>query len=137
MIIRGTTPYHSFILPLEPEQIQVLYITYLQNNTVILDKEYTSESKEIKIEPYTDELENASMNEQQSEDEVAQDLTSSLITVHLTQEDTLNFHFYPAAEKNIAVIQIRVLTTDGEAYASEPIRERIFGVLKDGVIGNE
>ena len=137
MIIRGTTPYHSFILPLEPEQIQVLYITYLQNNTVILDKEYTSESKEIKIEPYTDELENASMNEQQSEDEAAQDLTSSLITVHLTQEDTLNFHFYPAAEKNIAVIQIRVLTTDGEAYASEPIRERIFGVLKDGVISNE
>lgn len=137
MIIRGTTPYHSFILPLEPEQIQVLYITYLQNNTVILDKEYTSESEEITIEPYTDELENASMNEQQSEDEAAQDLTSSLITVHLTQEDTLNFHFYPAAEKNIAVIQIRVLTTDGEAYASEPIRERIFGVLKDGVIGNE
>ena len=137
MIIRGTTPYHSFILPLEPEQIQVLYITYLQNNTVILDKEYTSESEEITIEPYTDELENASMNEQQSEDEAAQDLTSSLITVHLTQEDTLNFHFYPAAEKNIAVIQMRVLTTDGEAYASEPIRERIFGVLKDGVIGNE
>jgi hypothetical protein len=137
MIIRGTTPYHSFILPLEPEQIQVLYITYLQNNTVILDKEYTSESEEITIEPYTDELENASMNEQQSEDEAAQDLTSSLIMVHLTQEDTLNFHFYPAAEKNIAVIQIRVLTTDGEAYASEPIRERIFGVLKDGVIGNE
>lgn len=137
MIIRGTTPYHSFILPLEPAQIQVLYITYLQNNTVILDKEYTSESEEITIEPYTDELENASMNEQQSEDEAAQDLTSSLITVHLTQEDTLNFHFYPAAEKNIAVIQIRVLTTDGEAYASEPIRERIFGVLKDGVIGNE
>lgn len=137
MIIRGTTPYHSFILPLEPEQIQVLYITYLQNNTVILDKEYTSESEEITIEPYTDELENASMNEQQSEDEAVQDLTSSLITVHLTQEDTLNFHFYPAAEKNIAVIQIRVLTTDGEAYASEPIRERIFGVLKDGVIGNE
>ena len=137
MIIRGTTPYHSFILPLEPEQIQVLYITYLQNNTVILDKEYTSESEEITIEPYTDELENASMNEQQSEDEAVQDLTSSLITVHLTQEDTLNFHFYPAAEKNIAVIQIRVLTTDGEAYASEPIRERIFGVLKDGVIGDE
>lgn len=137
MIVRGTTPYHSFILPLEPVQIQVLYVTYFQNNVVILDKEYTSESEEITIEPYNDELENASMNEQQSEDEATQDLTSSLITVHLTQEDTLKFHFYPAAEKNIAVIQIRVLTTDGEAYASEPIRERIFGVLKDGVIGNE
>jgi hypothetical protein len=49
MIVRGTTPYHSFILPLEPAQIQVLYITYLQNNVVILDKEYTSESEEITI----------------------------------------------------------------------------------------
>ena len=70
MIVRGTTPYHSFILPLEPAQIQVLYITYLQNNVVILDKEYTSESEEITIEPYNDELENASMNEQQSEDDI-------------------------------------------------------------------
>ena len=58
-------------------------------------------------------------------------------TIHLTQEDTLKFHFYPAAEKNVAVVQIRVLTTEGEAYASEPIHERIFGILKDGVIGNE
>ena len=138
MIIRGTTPYHSFVLPMEPEQISTLYITYLQNNTVILDKKYnTSESgelSEVAIEPWVDELENASMNEQQSEDEQAETIPSTLITVHLSQEDTLKFHFYPAAEKNIAVIQLRVLTTEGEAYASEPIRERIFGVLKDGVI---
>ncbi len=138
MIIRGTTPYHSFVLPLEPEQISTLYITYLQNNSIILDKQYnpseSGESTEIVIEPWTDELENASMNEQQSADEQAETIPSTLVQIHLSQEDTLKFHFYPAAEKNIAVIQIRVLTTDDEAYASEPIRERIFGVLKDGVI---
>ena len=59
---------------------------------------------------------------------------SSQLTVHLTQEDTLKFHFYPAAKKNIAVIQIRLLTLDDEAFASMPINERVFGVLHDGVI---
>ena len=58
-------------------------------------------------------------------------------TVHLTQEDTLGFKFWPAAEKNIAVIQIRILTMDDEAFASMPINERIFGVLHDGVIPDE
>ena len=128
MITRGTTPYHSFVLPLKTEDILEVYITYLQNMEVILDKTIS----DITIADIDDEYENASMNEP-LEDFVP----SCELTIHLTQEDTLKFHFYPAAEKNIAVIQIRVLTTEGEAYASEPIHERIFGILKDGVIGNE
>ena len=128
MITRGTTPYHSFVLPLKTEDISEVYITYLQNREIILDKSI-SDATIIDID---DEYENASMNEP-LEDFVP----SCELTIHLTQEDTLKFHFYPAAEKNIAVIQIRVLTTEGEAYASEPIHERIFGILKDGVIGNE
>ena len=128
MITRGTTPYHSFVLPLKTEDISQVYVTYLQNNEVILDKSIS----DVEIADIEDEYENASMNEP-LEDFVP----SCELTVHLTQEDTLKFHFYPAAEKNIAVIQIRVLTTEGEAYASEPIHERIFGVLKEGVIGNE
>lgn len=128
MITRGTTPYHSFVLPLKTEDISEVYITYLQNREVILDKTIS----DITIVDIDDEYENASMNEP-LEDFVP----SCELTIHLTQEDTLKFHFYPAAEKNIAVIQIRVLTTEGEAYASEPIHERIFGILKDGVIGNE
>lgn len=131
MITRGTTPYHSFVLPLKTEDISEVYITYLQNREIILDK-VLSESEAIEIIDIDDEYENASMNEP-LEDFVP----SCELTIHLTQEDTLKFHFYPAAEKNIAVIQIRVLTTEGEAYASEPIHERIFGILKDGVIGNE
>ena len=125
MITRGTTPYHSFVLPLKTEDISELYITYLQNNEIIFEKSIS----EIEISDIDNEFENASVNEPQ-EDFVP----SCELTVHLTQEDTLKFKFYPAAEKNVAVIQIRVLTTEGEAYASEPIKERIFGVLKDGVI---
>ena len=129
MIIRGTTPYHSFILPLLVEEIDKLYITYLQNGEVILDKDNTDEA--MTIDNIVD-LENASMEELSEEER-----NSSQVTLHLSQEDTLKFTFYPAAERNIAVIQIRVLTTGGEAFASNPVRERIFGVLKDGVIGEE
>lgn len=127
MITRGTTPYHSFILPLTTDQINTVYITYLQNNEVILDKS----TEDITIEDVIEDLDNATMNEEITEEFIP----SAQITLHLSQEDTLKFHFYPAAEKNIAVVQLRVLTNDGEAYASEPIHERIYGVLKEGVIG--
>ena len=126
MIIRGTTPYHSFIVPLAAEQIDEVYITYLQNEEVILDKS-KSDVEIIDIVP--EELEN-----EESEEAVEVD-TSSEIRIHLSQEDTLKFKFYPAAEKNIAVVQLRILDTNNEAYASDPVHERIYGILKEGVIG--
>ena len=135
MIIRGTTPYHNFILPILAEDIKAIYVTYLQNNEVILDKSLIegdeSEHNEFIIANLKD-LENASM-----ENLTEEERNSCQLTLHLTQEDTLAFHFYPAAKKNIAVIQIRILTMDDEAFASMPINERIFGVLHDGVIPNE
>ena len=131
MIIRGTTPYHNFILPILAEDIKAIYVTYLQNDEVILDKELLDgqEQDDSFVITNLKDLENASM-EQMTEEE----LNSCELTLHLSQEDTLKFHFYPAAKKNIAVIQIRVLTIDDEAFASMPINERIFGVLHDGVI---
>jgi hypothetical protein len=131
MIVRGTTPYHSFILPIKSDKISELYVTYLQNEEVILEKHIGDDG--VVIEDSNFEMENASVEplEDNSVD------PSSKLTVHLTQEDTLKFHFYPAARKNIAVIQIRILDVDGEAYASDPVNERVFGVLKDGVIGDE
>jgi hypothetical protein len=128
MIIRGTTPYHNFILPILVKDIKAIYVTYLQNGQVILDKT----GEDVTITDLIDLFENASMEEFSEEE-----LNSSQLTVHLTQEDTLKFHFYPAAKKNIAVIQIRILTMDDEAFASMPINERIFGVLHDGVIPDE
>lgn len=128
MIIRGTTPYHNFILPILAEDIKEVYVTYLQNKEVILDKS----KEDVEINDLVDLYENASM------EELPEEVSNSCqLTVHLTQEDTLKFHFYPAAKKNIAVIQIRILTADDEAFASMPINERIFGVLHDGVIPDE
>ena len=129
MIIRGTTPYHNFILPILAEEISAIYVTYLQNNEVVLDKSGSTDDFEI---TNLIDLENASMEDLSEEEQ-----QSSQLTLHLSQEDTLKFHFYPAAKKNIAVIQIRILTTDNEAFASMPINERIFGVLHDGVIPDE
>jgi len=142
MITRGTTPYHSFILPLSTQQIETLYITYLQNGQVVLEKNLEEiELHDLLLDTedgfITDTNKGDSLPENNEfQDESEQEIQSySEATIHLTQEDTLAFKFWPAAEKNIAVIQVRAVTNDGEAFASEPIRERIFGVLKDGVIG--
>ena len=130
MIIRGTTPYHNFILPILAEEIDTIWVTYCQNEDEIIFRTNEIIDSNMEIINCVDMYDNASM-EQLSEEEQH----SSQLTLHLTQEETLKFHFYPAAKKNIAVIHIRILTTDGEAYASEPIRERIFGTRRDGVIG--
>ena len=141
MITRGTTPYHSFILPLSVSDIDEIYITYLQNNKVILEKGKADvDMVDINVETedsfITDENKGDSFSSNDADQSAEEETENySQVVAHLSQEDTLAFTFYPAAEKNIAVIQVRVLTTDGEAYASLPVRERIFGVLKDGVIG--
>ena len=142
MIVRGTTPYHSFIIPLAPEQIQNIYISYSQNGKLILNKEkadieimpiVTEETEVEETEVEETEVE----SEEEPEEEPEEEIKSSLVGLHLSQEDTLGFKFYPAAEKNIAVIQLRILDMDNEAYASEPITERISGVIKDGIMGGE
>lgn len=144
MITRGTTPYHSFVLPLSSEQIETLYITYLQNGQVVLDKGLEEiELHDLLLDTDDSFITDTNKGDSLPENNDSQDENEHVIqpyseaTVHLTQEDTLAFKFWPAAEKNIAVIQVRAVTTDGEAYASEPFHERIFGVLKDGVIGGE
>lgn len=144
MITRGTTPYHSFVLPLSSEQIETLYITYLQNGQVVLDKGLEEiELHDLLLDTDDSFITDTNKGDSLPENNESQDENEHVIqpyseaTVHLTQEDTLAFKFWPAAEKNIAVIQVRAVTTDGEAYASEPFHERIFGVLKDGVIGGE
>ena len=117
MIVRGTTPYHSFLIPLAKEDITMIYITYLQNGEVVLDKSIDDIDIEDLFADDTDEI-----------------VSGCKATLHLTQEDTLKFKFYPAEEKNVAMIQTRILTSDGEAHASDIILERIYGVLKDEVI---
>ena len=129
MIVRGTTPYHYFVLPISSADISEIYITYMQNGQFLFEKD----KDEITLMD-VDLSDNASMGDENEESEYEVYCQAS---VHLTQEDTLKFKFFPAAEKNIAWIQIRVLDTEGEAYAAEPVRERVYGILKNGVIPGE
>lgn len=129
MIVRGTTPYHYFVLPISSADISEIYITYMQNGQFLFEKD----KDEITLRD-VDLSDNASMGDENEESEYEVYCQAS---VHLTQEDTLKFKFFPAAEKNIAWIQIRVLDTEGEAYAAEPVRERVYGILKNGVIPDE
>lgn len=137
MITRGTTPYHSFVLPFSVEQIKALYITYLQNGEVVLERNLS----EIELHNLFADSNGFIIDENQGdylpENDAALEEDAQIYsqaTVHLTQDETLAFKFWPAAEKNVAVIQVRALTIDDEAFASEPVHERIYGVLKDGVI---
>lgn len=140
MLYRGTTPYHSFTLPLPMEDIVEVYITYWQNGAVVLEKDIN----DIELSP-VEQDDNGFITDTNIGDELSgnnqymeeEEIKACQATVHLTQEDTLKFKFYPAAEKNITAIQIRVLDSDGEAYDSDVIHERIYGVLKEGVIGIE
>lgn len=128
MIIRGTTPYHSFILPIESSKIADLSIAYMQNEELLFEKTL----RDVTISGVNTSTENGSVEPISEETEVY-----CQIDVHLTQEDTLKLKFYPTAIKNMLLIQIRLLTIDGEAYASEPMKERIYGVLRDGVLGED
>ena len=138
MLYRGTTPYHSFILPLSTSSIDEIYITYWQNGEVKVEygknditlRDLNEDNGWISDTGADDSLiENNTDSEEESKE-----ISYSQAIVHLTQQDTLKFDFYPAAEKNIVAIQVRLLTTDGEAFASEVARERVYGVLMDGVI---
>lgn len=133
MIVRGTTPYHSFILPVLVDEIDVIWVTYCQNDEVIFERS-NLDGESMELVPFSEPIE---VSEDIPSEEPSEEITGSQLTLHLTQEETLGFTFYPAARKNTATIQIRILTTDGEAYASDPVKERIFGIRHEGVIGHE
>lgn len=134
MLVRGTTPYHSFTIPMTVDKIVKLYITYFQNGEIILEKKSDIPEDDVVITNFEDMYENAEIDPVTLSEE---DLGTSIATVHLTEEDTLKFHFYPAAKKNIMLIQLKLLDVDGEVYASEPIKERVYGVFNEEELLNK
>lgn len=133
MIKQYSTPYEYFILPFLAKEIDELKITYVQNGEEIL----TKTNEDIQIIDIGDVLDNASMGEDFAA-EIRKHLYGRsdflVICVHLTQEDSAKFHFYKAAEKNIALIQIHLKDTKGDAFVSRPIFVRIYGTLDKGVL---
>lgn len=133
MIIRYTTPYHNFVLPFRVEDIEDLDITYTQNG-----KEITHLGKDdVEIIDVSELIKNASMG-QDYIDEIKRNSEgldyASVLKVHLTQEQTSEFTFYRAEEKNIALVQIRIRNTNSDAFNSRPIKIRVYGSISEGVL---
>ena len=133
MIIRYTTPYHNFVLPFRVEEIDDLDVTYTQNG-----KEITHLGKDdVEIIDVSELIKNASMG-QDYIDEIKRKSEgldyASVLKVHLTQEQTSEFTFYRAEEKNIALVQIRIRNTNPDTFNSRPIKIRVYGSISEGVL---
>lgn len=132
MIKRYATPYEYFILPFTAEKIDKIKITYFQNEQIVLEKD----KSEISIFN-ADDLDNASMGVELIEELQKRSYKYSefsIAMIHLTQEETSQFIFHKAAEKNIALIQFHLTNTKGDSFISCPIHVRVYGSLNEGVI---
>ena len=101
---RGTTPTLTFTIDFDISKIVSGYITFSQNDVVILDKVIG---------------------------ESGVSLSEGLLSVHLTQEETLLFKSAPVSPVKV---QLRLLLEDEEAIASNIIIFNAGQILKDGVI---
>ena len=99
-MIRGTTPTHIFQLPFEAGTLDEVRVSYAQANKVIVEK-------------------------------VTKDCTlkENMITVKLTQEETLKF----STMRNVD-IQLKVKTNDGTVLATSIMRESVENVLNEEVL---
>lgn len=97
---RGTTPTHTFQLPVDAATLEEVKIIYAQSG-----KEVLSKTKK-----------HCSLN-------------GTSVSVTLTQEETLKFSTCSPCE-----IQVRTLTQDGEAKASDIIKIDVYPVLDGGVL---
>lgn len=98
---RGTNPVLTFELP-EAITISALYITFQQDRKTVLEKSLT---------------------------DVTYDEESGIITLPLSQQDTLKF-----SEHEPVWVQIRLRDNLENAVASEPMRVNVGEIFKDGVI---
>lgn len=100
MIYKGTTPTHTFKLPVSKEAVDEVRITYAQGSENVLIKD----TKDC-------------------------ELTDGGVSVTLTQEETFLF------KANVEVlIQVRVLTTDGQAFSSETVSVGVYKCLDGEVL---
>ena len=111
-MIRATTPKHSFIFEVDPEEsFSNILITYAQSGEIILEKN--------KSDLTFDECEDLNGR------------NIYIASVKLTQEETNMFH---ASPKGVVDIQVRAITTDGDALASDIERISVQNVLNDEVL---
>ena len=111
-MIRATTPTHRFFFDDNPEEnFQIILITYAQNGKIILEKH-----KEDLSFDSCDRLDGK---------------TVYIASLKFTQEETNKFAANPKGTVNI---QVRAVTYDGEAIASDISQISVENVLNDEVL---
>lgn len=110
MITRGTTCQNYFKIPFNWDEVSSLYITYKQNGETKLEKDI---------------------------DDVTYDAATECISLVLGQQDTLAFDpvGIPAdAKRQLVYIQLRIKLENEDAYACEPIKDKIADIIKEGLV---
>lgn len=110
-MIRLTTPIHKFIFNSDPNEYSRILITYAQGNSIILEKE----REDLEIDERYDE---------------ATEETKWDVWFRMTQQETKKF----SASGPPVKVQVRVLTSDGVAMASEKRSLSVDDVLNDEVL---
>lgn len=109
-MIRATTPKHTFIFETDPNVFSRILVTYAQKDKIVLEKE----KEDLTIEELAD---------------MACGDTGYCAWFRMTQEETKKFDArYPVQ------LQVRVLTTSGEALASDKKTLSVLDVLNDEVL---
>lgn len=103
-MVRGTTPTHTFSIPLPSSSLENLWLTYAQDGEIILNKD----------------LNDVTLTDVGT--------TACKATIKLTQAETMLFH--PNTETEI---QVSILTSDN-AMRSSIINVDTERILKDEVI---
>lgn len=144
-ITRGTTPTFNFILPFSYDMDDIR-LTFMQNGQTI--KQYgkgdmtitpiltETENSDIVDENYGDEFSSNDYDAEYPGPEEDENEVYCNCSITMSQEDTLSFNFYPAAEKNIAISQFKILIGN-EVYVSDPVNFRIYGDLDGNIIGEQ
>ena len=102
---RATTPLHTYKLPIQTDTCDVILVTYKQDETVV-----------------TKRYENGSLPDGMS-------LDGDKVIIKLTQEETLKF-----TENGPVSAQIRVLTENGDAFASRKFKLSVFDVHNEEIL---
>lgn len=105
---RATTPTHTFEIDIDPSTLKTMLLTYKQGNGIVLEKE----KSDLTITS-----------------ETVQQKTVYLCSFKLTQEEANLF-----VEGTPVQIQMRALTFDGNAYASNKVTLDVDDVLNDEVL---
>lgn len=110
-MIRATTPKHTFIFEDDPTAYERILITYVQGDEIVMEKEKDDLTFEtVETECLTTEYH---------------------ASLRLTQDETKKFQ---ASSGKPVRVQVRVLTSSGEALASDKKTIGVQDVLNDEVL---